>query len=215
MKAVSSANGHRNVIILTDSASCLDALREGRSNHPWIQSIEKAIERQNIILCWVPGHSGITGNDKADELAKQGRNQPQMDISLPAQDAVREIRRRIWMTWESEWHQNRCHLRQIKLTPTQYPDRKCSSEQRVLTRIRIGHTRLTHAHLMNNSDPPMCTYCGYQVTVQHILTECRGLQQYRTNCGINGSLSEILAYDNEAEKAVIKFLKESKLFDKI
>lgn len=213
--AVSNIQAGKKTIILTDSASCIDALKKGWSKHPWIQSIEKMIENQDITFSWVPGHSGIRGNDKADEAAKQGRNETKLDIPLPAQDVLRSMRNKIWEVWQTEWHRTQVHLRQIKTSPCKYPDRKCPSEQRVLSRMRIGHTRITHVYLMTNSPPPMCNFCGVQLTVQHFLVECRGFEQNRKRCGINGSTAEILAYNTARETLLIKFLKDCNLFNEI
>jgi ribonuclease HI len=30
----------------------------------------------NVTLCWVPGHTGITGNEEADEEAKRALEEP-------------------------------------------------------------------------------------------------------------------------------------------
>ena len=42
----------------------------------------------------------------------------------------------------------------------------------VLARLRIGHTRLTHGHLMSHSDPPRCPSCHVPLSVVHFLIDC-------------------------------------------
>ncbi|XP_055643805.1 uncharacterized protein LOC129779995 [Toxorhynchites rutilus septentrionalis] len=204
-----------NTLVLTDSASCLDALHGGRSKHPWIQSVEKLIGNRNVQFSWIPGHSGIPGNEQADHLAKQGLTETQLDIPIPAQDVTHAIKSNIWQAWELEWNRSRVQLRQIKNTPGKYPDRTCASDQRILSRIRIGHTRLTHSHLLKHNPPPICTCCGIRLTVQHILIDCRAFAQTRSACGINGTLADILAYNPQKEELVIKFLKDSNLYNEI
>ena len=44
--------------------------------------------------------------------------------------------------------------------------------QAKLTRCRIGHTRLTHAYLLINEQPPFCTSCNEPFTVKHFLITC-------------------------------------------
>lgn len=215
LTAVSNCNDNQDTIILTDSASCLDAIQGGRSKHPWIQAVENISTEQNITFCWIPGHCGINGNERADALAKQARNQPKLDIPIPAQDVIKAIKRNIWSTWENEWRQHQLQLRQIKSLPIKYPDRKCASEQRVLTRLRIGHTRLTHSFIINKKPPPVCNYCGTQLTVQHIFIDCRGYTGQRTSCGINGSLGEILAFDAQREAKALKFIKDCDIYNEI
>lgn len=215
MTAATIASEHHNTIIFTDSASCLDALQSGHSKHPWIQSIERVSRSRSITFCWIPGHCGIAGNERADSLAKQARSKQKLDIALPAQDLIKNIRRKIWSVWELEWRQSVSQLRQVKCSPIKYPDRKCASEQRTLTRLRIGHTRLTHSYLFNKSSPPMCNSCGTRTTVQHILTDCRLYAHQRSNCGITGSLCEILSYNPQRETAILQFLKDSNIYNEI
>ncbi|GBM44896.1 Caspase-7 [Araneus ventricosus] len=55
-------------------------------------------------------------------------------------------------------------------------DRRCDV---VLTRLRIGHTRLTHKYLLFEESPPTCSHCGDILTVKHILTDCVAVNRRR------------------------------------
>jgi ribonuclease HI len=41
-----------------------------------MDALSALAERNEVTLMWVPGHSGILGNEKADELARQGAAKP-------------------------------------------------------------------------------------------------------------------------------------------
>jgi len=41
---------------------------------------------KHIILCWVPSHVGIVGNEKPDPAAKSGLNQSVINIRFPSTD---------------------------------------------------------------------------------------------------------------------------------
>ena len=42
----------------------------------------------------------------------------------------------------------------------------------VLTRLRIGHTRLTHSYLHEREDQPLCISCNEPFTRKHFLIDC-------------------------------------------
>ncbi|GFW07822.1 putative RNA-directed DNA polymerase from transposon BS [Trichonephila clavipes] len=48
-----------------------------------------------------------------------------------------------------------------------------------LTRLRIGHTRLTHRHLLFGEHAPECPSCNVSFTVHHILIDCPVLNHHR------------------------------------
>ncbi|GFV06939.1 RNase H domain-containing protein [Trichonephila clavipes] len=48
-----------------------------------------------------------------------------------------------------------------------------------LTRLRIGHTRFTHRHLLLGENAPECPSCQVSYTVHHILIDCPVLNTYR------------------------------------
>ncbi|GBO40266.1 hypothetical protein AVEN_213954-1 [Araneus ventricosus] len=56
----------------------------------------------------------------------------------------------------------------IRLRPN-LPIRKVDVK---LTRIRIGHTRFTHRHLLFGERAPLCPTCHEHFTINHILIEC-------------------------------------------
>ena len=45
----------------------------------------------------------------------------------------------------------------------------------VIIRLRIGHTRLMHLHLLTGEDLLTCQFCSLPLTVNHILLECANL----------------------------------------
>jgi len=41
---------------------------------------------KHIVLCWVPSHVGMVGNEKGDSAAKSGQNQSVINIRFPSTD---------------------------------------------------------------------------------------------------------------------------------
>ena len=87
-----------------------------------------------------------------------------------------------------------------------------------LTRVRIGHTRLTHRFLMASGDErqvPFCHSCHTSVTVKHILAECVNLTQERRRCGLTGkSLSDLLDESCNVSD-LMRFLKLVNLYHQV
>ncbi|GFU90544.1 RNase H domain-containing protein [Trichonephila clavipes] len=48
-----------------------------------------------------------------------------------------------------------------------------------LTRLRIGHTRFTHRHLLFGEHAPECPSCRVSYTVRHILIDCPVFNHHR------------------------------------
>ncbi|XP_055604158.1 uncharacterized protein LOC129752395 [Uranotaenia lowii] len=216
LNAIKSVNDIDSpLVIFTDSASAITAVQNGSSKHPWIQSIETAGQFKNITLCWIPGHTGITGNELADHLANEARAMPSIAQGVPAQDAIRNLKHIIRQSWESVWtSHNQPFLRQIKCNTYAWNDRKQRQETRALCRLRIGHTRLTHSGLfLRNRE--LCDTCNTLLTVPHILLECRKYNSIRTTCEIQGDISEVLSNNEQRESKLIEYLKQTKLLHQL
>ncbi|GFV45659.1 RNase H domain-containing protein [Trichonephila clavipes] len=54
-----------------------------------------------------------------------------------------------------------------------------------LTRLRIGHTRFTHRHLLFGERAPECPSCHVSYTVHHILIDCPVFNHHRITFFIN------------------------------
>ena len=91
-------------IVFTDSLSCLQALHHMKLEHPLIGMVIRKcvflnIAKKDIVFCWIPSHTGIKGNEKADSAAKSA-----FDLPRPYTDFKYLISQYIFSTWKDDWN---------------------------------------------------------------------------------------------------------------
>ena len=52
-----------------------------KDSHEWLRMIEAKLSatEQKVVICWVPSHCNVYGNEKADQLAERGSTLSQRD----------------------------------------------------------------------------------------------------------------------------------------
>ena len=165
---------------------------------------------------------GIQGNETADLEAKAAVvNRGIGYQKVPYTDMKPIIRSYIRSKWQEVWSStslnNNRKYREIRPSVDIWSS-SCHTNRAFetrLTRLRIGHTRLTHSHKLESGDPPMCGPCQTYLTVKHILVDCCEYCRVRQKYHLNGKLiTEILNNDIDIDN-VMNFLKEINLFDQI
>ena len=165
--------------VFSDSRSVLTSLLQFEPKNPLIGKIKEwthyfnATSKTKIQFCWTPAHAGIRGNEAADNIAKSATTQPIREIYLPYTDYKPFIRKMVREKWQSRWNQEIDNkLYKIKPTTVRWKSsfHKRRRYETILTRIRIGHSNLSHVHLMKREQQPRC--CGVQLTVKHALACC-------------------------------------------
>ena len=137
---------------------------------------------KKIILCWIPSHIGVTGNERADSAAKSTLDLSPKVISIPYTDLKPIISKFLHKKWQQQWDMNiQNELFQIQSTLGEWRPafRALRREQVVISRLRIGHTRLTYAFILKQEPHPQCLTCQTICTVKHILIECRAFAVIR------------------------------------
>ena len=139
-----------------------------------------------VVVCWCPSHVGIKGNEAADRAAraKALSNDPCDECPVFYKDYFPIIRRRTRDLWAEKWRDLNNKLRTIRDNTHPWPSwsqygRKTSI---ILTRLRIGHTLLTHGFLMDQSHLPYCNDCLVPLTAMHFMAECPSYSEVRLRC---------------------------------
>lgn len=173
-------------LICSDSLSALMSICAIEpKKHPFIVDIHTLLREIQSIgghvrFLWVPGHSGITGNELADKTARQGPFEDRTQMPLPLSDIRREMSKSVATKWLRQWKKcegNKLHT--LHPTTDKFQDHRHLSrhDSVLLTRLRIGHTRLTHSHLLMGNEPPTCEICDSDLTVMHLFV-CRKLEPF-------------------------------------
>lgn len=188
--------------VATDSKSSIMSLHS-ISKHELVKKIRGKSRRfpEPVTLCWVPSHVGIRGNETADKEAKNSLDKEIIaNKPLPNSDYKIFIKRTIRNKWWDRWAGVTANkYRRLTEKPQSLPGAYSENRlwERTLSRLRIGHSHLTHSYLMNRdgNGPPQCDHCDSPVTIEHILTECDEFRNERRQCfnTESPSLPEILA----------------------
>ena len=207
--------------ILSDSLSCLSALKNYNTIDPRINTLKTlthllTLEKKSIVFVWIPSHVGIDGNEMADELAKQSLSSETIDkIKLPHSDLKPKIKQLSYSKWNKDWSKEKENkLYQIQPKIIKQPSHQLNRKDSVVfTRLRIGHSALTHSYILTQDEKPFCISCNEDLTIKHILTKCMEFKNIRTKYYKCTNMKSI--FDIIEPKKILSFLKEINLFKKI
>ena len=142
------------------------------------------MRRKSVQFCWVPGHVGIPGNERVDDLARLATTSSlSPSLSIPVSDFFPAFAALLQRRWQQSWAtavDNKLHTVKPSVMPWSAPFHRIRRWETALARLRIGHTRLTHGFLMSKDPPPVCPRCTSCLTVSHILIECPFLATIRS-----------------------------------
>lgn len=182
------------VAILSDSKSSLQALASETGNRPELRMEIQALCHQimvrgtDLVLMWLPSHTGIRGNDLADRAAKAAAlsEGPVLDLKYSVTEAKGKLAKAVRKGY-GETLKERCTKHGWLALP---PDRKGHhhpfplKEMQLLRRIRTVSSYYSFTF-------PRCE-CGMALDFHHLFAGCQPLtpematlSQYRTSHGLS------------------------------
>ncbi|GBM90032.1 hypothetical protein AVEN_110056-1, partial [Araneus ventricosus] len=176
----------RKFIIYTDSLRGLESLKSFYNHshhHPLVLNVlhllNKLASRDfNNLLCWVPSRVGIEGNEEADKASKLASTRA--NSTVPLTDFKRYTKVLFYAKWQRQWD-TETENKLLSVKPHVQPWLSVTTRKAdtLLTRLRVGHTRYTHRHLLFGEQTPMCSQCNCSMSVKHILSECPNFNSQR------------------------------------
>ena len=224
-------HSHDTVIdIYSDSQAAIQAIGGLRVTACTVKTcrdaLSKLVSHNNAVtLNWVPGHCDVTGNERADQLARDGSSKPPQGPE-PLVPIPYSLLKRAVGTWIREEHNKawadgtvgmstRALLPVVDRTLTKTLLDLSRRELRIVVHMLTQHNPLRcHLHRIGQAEDPWCTKCGMETeTPRHIVEECPALARLRIRVfnAFNVTLKDIVA--NKSFKPLISFLTQAGFYN--
>ena len=157
-----------NIAIFTDSLSTLKALNSADPDQ-MIQGLDSSLAKltahHSVSLQWVPAYVGLTGNERADRLAKISSQASQTQNPVTYREAKRLLHSRFNGDSKNKNGGYLAHLDPIR--------RLKQAQQTTIFCLHTGHCSL-RAHLKRTgiSDTSLCECRQADQTPDHVLQSC-------------------------------------------
>jgi hypothetical protein len=179
------------------------------SKHIWsIRKILPHCTAQCFLLG--PWPHWLPGSEAADAAAKAAALHGTLGSGRTVGSDVRTLlHRAILSSWQDEWdNAQRNKLRMVKpcVQVWQSSFSVVRKAEVSLTRFRIGHTLLTHIHLLRGEAAPVCRNCGVPLNVARILVDCPRYAEARRIYHLHEALSDMLGDDRFSVSNVLAFI---------
>ena len=178
----------KTIYICSDSQATIKALRKPKITSKLVRECRTVLNElavsQPVCLTWVPGHTGIQGNERADQLARQASTQDFVgpEPALPISHTVVKTAIRRWVEKDIDTRWQALHTcRQTKEMITGRSHRRerdllrlPRQILRLVVGLLTGHAQLNrHLSIMGSTSNPFCSYCDEAIeSASHFLCYC-------------------------------------------
>ena len=142
--------------------------------------------RRTVEIAWVPGHQGVQGNERADELAKEAAYLPAVDRATYAH-MRRSARHRALVSWTQKWVEDpvggsyaQARLGKPALKPPHHSFALSRQVYGLVTQCRTGHVFLGEYYRRFVPSEDIACPCGHPLqTRAHVLMDCGLYDEHR------------------------------------
>uniref|UniRef100_A0A3Q2ZQ74 Reverse transcriptase domain-containing protein n=1 Tax=Kryptolebias marmoratus TaxID=37003 RepID=A0A3Q2ZQ74_KRYMA len=223
-------------IICSDSSSVLLSLKNNQtdSRTDILMEIMHTVFRIQkmglvVVFVWVPAHIGVLGNEMADRMAKREIKNPiSIIVKISKSEGRSIVKEKLMKTWQNRWDRGKTgrwfHEIQ-KMVGERSHGRRNRKEERVITRLRFGHSGLNFSLFkIIKHKTGKCEYCGEDETIKHCILECnkyenerRAMRREFERIKEKFDLIDILRKNMGSKQIqiIMQFLKRTKLFQRI
>ena len=134
---------------------------------------------------------------------------------LSVEDAKTILKNNVRKRWSEMWKNEPLkNLRKLKTNINKFviPTNMKREDLCKITRLRLGHTKVTHQHLFQQQSHTLCDTCNQSLNVEHIIIYCTKYDQERRKHNINNI--NILNETNKF-KDIIQYLQETNLYNEL
>lgn len=195
--ALISTQPSGSFVIATDSMASLTALENNMVSTNTSALLMRcrsglhtlATSGHSVTLVWVPAHSGITGNEIADEAAKRAATTSSLTTFKPEWHSyIGATKQALMVAWQHQWDTatvgRYCHSIAPRVALTPWHDKfqggsLSRAALRTADRIAAKHHSLRKHHHQGQPIGSRQCICGEQETVDHVIFSCPYKRTFR------------------------------------